>query len=373
MKTIASGVLMAGEAGTARACHTFPSVVELASGKLIVTARHGSGKDGDDDAITVRAGHGDGKGWVAHPGLPASPDLNGRKGTLKLAYLTALRPGVIIAAAMWVDRTSFPGQPLFNAETEGCLTMAILLSRSDDDGLSWSDWWHVALPEDIGPPSLTAPLVLLADGRLAMSIETNKTYLDAGTWDQKAVLLFSDDEGQSWSAPVVSAHDPSNRIFNWDLRIAAAPDGRLVSFAWTFDREAGEYRNIHRRVSADAGRSWTAPEDIGFADQAARPAILADGRVVLAYVDRFGTRSIRARLADSVEAPFRAESEVVLYTQEQAASAENGASLGEALADMEMWSFGLPSAAALRNGQVLVVYYGGKSGCMDIGWALIAP
>lgn len=373
MNIVASGVLWAGEPGTPRACYTFPSLVELASGKRIATARHGSGKDGDDDVLAVLVDHSDGHGWVSHPGFPPPLELDGRKGTLKIAYLTELRPGVVIAAAMWIDRTSFPGQPLFNAQTEGCLPMAILLSRSDDDGLSWSDWWPVDLPQDIGPPSLTAPLVLLADGRLAMSIETNKAYLDAGIWDQKAVLLFSDDEGQNWSAPVVSAHDPSNRIFNWDLRMAAAPDGRLVSFAWTFDREAGEYRNIHRRVSADAGRSWTAPEDIGFADQAARPAILADGRVVLAYVDRFGTRSIRARLAEGVEAPFRAESEVVLYTQEQAASAENGASLGEALADMEMWSFGLPSATALRNGQVLVVYYGGKSGCMDIGWALIAP
>lgn len=373
MKIVASGVLMAGETGTGRACHTFPSVIELASGKLIVTARHGSGKDGDDDTITVKADHGDGRGWVGHPGLPASPELNGCKGTLKLAYLTALRPGVIIAAAMWVDRTSFPGQPLFNAETEGCLPMAILLSRSDDDGLSWSDWWPVDLPQDIGPPSLTAPLVLLADGRLAMSIETNKTYLDAGIWDQKAVLLFSDDEGQNWSAPVVSAHDPSNRIFNWDLRMAAAPDGRLVSFAWTFDREAGEYRNIHRRVSADAGRSWTAPEDIGFADQAGRPAILSDGRVVLAYVDRFGTRSIRARLADSLEAPFRAESEVVLHSQADLARAETGASLGDALADMEMWSFGLPTATALRDGTVMVLYYAGVSGRMDIHWAKLAP
>lgn len=373
MNIVGSGVLIAGAAGTDRACYTFPSLVELASGKRIATARHGAGKDGDDDKIAVLADLRDGRGFVAHSGLPPAPELGGRKGTLKLAYLTELRPGVIIAASMWIDRTSFPGQPLFNAETEGCLPMAIFLSRSDDDAQSWSDWWHVSMPDEIGPPSLTSPLLMLADGRLAMSIETNKTYLDGGNWDQRAVLLFSHDEGRTWTAPVVSAHDASNAIFNWDLRVGAAPDGRLVSFAWTFDRLAGEYRNIHRRISADFGRTWSAPEDIGFADQAARPDMMSDGRVVLAYVDRFGSRSIRARLASGVDAAFAPESEIVIHSQHQETRSDTGSSLGEALADMEMWSFGLPSATALRNGQVMVVYYAGTSDCMDIRWALITP
>ena len=37
------------------------------------------------------------------------------------------------------------------------------------------------------------------------------------------------------------------------------------------------------------------PTDLGFADQPGHPAMLADGSVVMAWVDRFGTRSIRAR------------------------------------------------------------------------------
>jgi len=373
MNIISSGVLWAGEAGTSRACYTFPSLVELASGKRIATSRHGSGKDGDDDMLAVLVDHRDGRGWASHPGLPPSPDLDEVKGTLKIAYLTELRPGVVIAAAMWIDRTSFPGQPLFDAETEGCLPMAIFLSRSDDAGESWSDWWHVDLPEEIGPPSLTSPLLRLADGRLAMSIETNKSYRDTGNWDQRAVLLFSEDEGKNWSEPVTSAYDPTNRIFNWDLRVGEAPDGRLVSFAWTFDRTAGEYRNIHRRISEDAGESWSAPEDLGFADQAARPAILPDGRLVLAYVDRFGSCSIRARLADSIDAPLREDTEVVIHNQADLTRAETEASLGDALADLEMWSFGLSSSTALRDGTVMVLYFAGVSGRMDIRWALLAP
>jgi hypothetical protein len=372
MKLLGTGTMAAGIPRTSHACYTFPSVVGLADGTLLATARHGAGKDGDDEAIAVFAERGDGQGFVPYHPVPPAPLLDGSRGTLKLTYLTELSPGNLLAAAMWVDRTAYPGQPLFNAATEGCLPMAILLARSADNGQTWSAWRQVELPADLGPPSLTSPVLRLGNGHLGMSIETNKTYLDGGIWHQKAVLLTSADEGESWSAPVVSAEDRNGRIFNWDLRIAAAPDGTLVSFAWTFDREAGAYRNIHRRISHDHGQSWTEPQDIGIADQAGRPAILSDGRMVLAWVDRFGSRSIRARAAEQVAAPLTAESEIVLYALEPAPAASTDASLGAALAEMELWSYGLPSATALPDGTVIVVYYAGSSACMNIRWARLA-
>ena len=82
-------------------------------------------------------------------------------------------------------------------------------------------------------------------------------------------------------------------MFNWDQRAGVAPDGRIVTFTWYFDSQTATYLNIRRRISRDQGRSWTDPEDLGFRDQAATPAILPDGRTVLPWVDRFGTQSIR--------------------------------------------------------------------------------
>jgi hypothetical protein len=215
---------------------------------------------------------------------------------------------------------------------------------------------------------LTNPILKLADSRLAMSIETNKTYFDSSKWYQRAVLFHSADLGQSWSGPVTVAQDPAGRIFHWDQRLGVAPDGRLGTFIWTYDSQTHHYLNVHRCLSADGGQSWSPPQDLGFPDQAAHPAILPDGRVVLAWVDRFQTQSIRARLAPNIAAAFEPASEVTIYQHGQAGSSTGRDDTGALLAEMSHWSFGLPYAETLPDGDVLVVYYAGTDTAMDIHW-----
>ncbi|MEQ1768923.1 MAG: sialidase family protein [Devosia sp.] len=370
MRIVASGFLGRAEQGTDRANLTFPMALSLTDDTLIATLRSGPEKDTPRDRIEVYRSADNGATWSG-PDYPfTAPDVEGSGGSLKICYLTELGPGRLIAASMWIDRTTYPGQPLFNAETEGCLPMAILLADSYDNGRTWSAWRHVPMPDDIGPPSLTCPILRLADGRLAMSIETNKPYLDRSKWQQRAVYIHSADEGKTWSAPVTVAEDPTGRIFNWDLRAAVAPDGRIASFAWTYDSQTSTYLDIHRRVSSDGGLSWSAPEAIGVSDQAARPAIRPDGSIVLAWVDRFGSKSIRARYAPSLDAPFDPASEVVVYTHGagEAASADTG----DMLSSMDLWSFGLPFAEVLPDGDILVFYYAGEPKALDVRWTRLA-
>lgn len=106
------------------------------------------------------------------------------------------------------------------------------------------------------------------------------------------------------------------------------------------------------------------------------PAILQDGRVVLAWVDRYRTGSIRARFSASLEAPFERDTEVVLYEHPAgpdptpAATAADGRTpTGETLADMSVWTYGTPYATALPDGDVLVVFYAGIVGAIGIGWS----
>ena len=201
-----------------------------------------------------------------------------------------------------------------------------------------------------------------------MSVESNKAYDDASKWYQRVVLFHSADCGRTWGVPVVAGFDPSGRICNWDQRVGVAPDGRLAAFLWTYDSETQKFLNIHRRISTDGGRCWSDAEDLGISDQASHPAMLPDGRVVLAWVDRFDTATLRARLAPSIDAQFDAASEVILYRHSSSAgdSTDADGALG-----LSLWSFGLPYAEVLPDGNVLVTYYAGNASAMDIHWARI--
>ena len=364
MRIVEKGILNRCEPGTDRATLSFSSVVSLSDGTVLAICRSGSTKDCDDNTTEFQHSTDQGRTW-SKPTRPfESPKVGDKRGTLSCCFVTELGGGRLIAAFMWIDRESFPGKSLFNPDTEGCLPMAIVLAESHDMGKTWSEFREVPMPEEIGPPSLTNPILLLNDGTLALSIESNKTYLDASKWYQRVVLFHSTDQGQTWGPPAVAGFDPTGRIYNWDQRLGVAPDGRIAAFLWTYNSEALKYLNIHRRVSTDGGKSWSKAEDMGFTDQPSRPAMLPDGRVVLPWVDRFKTATIRARLASALDAAFDPETEVMIHEQKVGRIDDPAGALG-----LSVWSFGLPYAEALPDGDVLVVYYAGTESSMDIHYA----
>lgn len=345
---------------------TFPSVTVLPDGSLLAIYRVGPSKDSAGSVTEVRRSRDAGRTW-SDAAAPFSASFQGVQGSLQVVYATVLPSGRLLASALWVDREAFPGAPLFHPETEGCLPMRVLVADSDDLGHSWSAWREVAVTPDIGPPSLTSPATVAPSGAIIISIETNKPYLDRSTWLQRVVHCESRDGGQTWSAPRTVCGDPSGAVFHWDQRLAVAPDGMLAAFSWTYDKAANHYLPIRRHVSRDTGARWST-DTLDFADQPSHPAVFADGRTVLAWVDRYGSRSIRARFAPALDGYFDPATEVVLY--EAAAPAHVTADTAGMLTDMSTWSFGLPYAEALPGGEdALVVYYAGTPECMDIRWA----
>ena len=369
LEIIASGILAAGVSGTSHATYAFPAFISLSNGVLLATCRHGSKKDSDDEKIEIYTSEGNGTTWSKGKNLFAPVKVDGKQGSLKLCYLTEIKKGHVIAACMWVDRQSYPNKPLFNEETEGCLPMEILLSDCFDDGKTWSDLRKVSLPDNLGPKSLTGPILKLKDGSIALTIEVNKHYLDAGKWKQRVVIIHSLDDGKTWEEPITILEDKNGKIFYWDLRAGVDAIGNIVAFAWTYNRETYAYLNIHQLISSDHGKTWSDPEDIGITDQPSHPAIMKNGSVVLAWVDRFKSQSIRIRMASGINQKFDKNTELVLHNQDIKKTATNNT--GELLGEMSLWSFGLPFAEVLPDNDVMVMYYAGNENVLDIHWVRI--
>jgi hypothetical protein len=371
MRIAAQGIVNPSGPASNRFSSSFPCLTVLPDGRLLATYRVGSTKDSDDETVELRYSDDLGAHW-SEPQAPFATTVLDTRGSLKMAYPTLLSNGRLLGASLWVDRAAHPGQPLFNEATQGCLPMRIVLAESADLGRSWSAWRAVETPEDIGPPSLTNPVLEFRSGRLALSIESNKHYHDSSPWLQKVVYLYSLDMGQNWGSPTQICGDNTGGLMHWDQRAAVAPDDILMTFTWTFDTRAGVYRNIDRRLSRDEGRTWSDPEDLGFPDQPSHPAVFPDGRVVLAWVDRYKTQSIRARLSAGPQAPFEQVSEVVLHDASRPSTGGRFSDAGGAIEDMFLWNYGLPFAEALPDGDAMVLYYAPQGEGTAIRWARLA-
>ena len=109
MRIVGRGVVNSGEAGGPRAVATFPSITRLSDSDLLAAYRVGSTKDSDDETIEIRRSSDEGRSW-SDAVQPFSSILNGRCGSLKVAYVTQLEGTHLVAAALWVDREAGHGQ-----------------------------------------------------------------------------------------------------------------------------------------------------------------------------------------------------------------------------------------------------------------------
>ena len=121
----------------------------------------------------------------------------------------------------------------------------------------------------------------------------------------------------------------------------------------------------------DGGFEWTEPLDIGITDQAGRPAVLNNGHVLLPWVDRFHSRTIRARVAPSIDGAFLPGSEIVIHRQDGAETAGTR-DTGDLLAEMGLWSFGLPYAEPTADGGAIIAFYAGSSSEMSLHWVRLS-
>src|ERR1700722_15675840 len=147
MKIIGRGLMSKPPTGVSRTVATFPSVTALPDKSLVGTYRIGSDKDSPDATVELTRSFDGGRTWP-EPVAPFSRVVGGRNGEIRCVYVTPLSDNHLLACALWSDRETYPGEPLFNAETEGCLPMAILLADSYDGATTWTPWRVVPVTED---------------------------------------------------------------------------------------------------------------------------------------------------------------------------------------------------------------------------------
>jgi len=359
MKLVNTGVVYAsGKHRGLKSC-TFPSICVSPSGQWLCAFRAAPSKAGlAGQKILVTHSADEGHTW-SEPTVPFHPiNIGGKNGHLRFAALTALADRTIAAVSSWVD-DSDPSLPYFNPDTEGLLDTRVFLSRSTDDGATWSQPAMVDTAPFLVPTPITGPLLRLQNGDLACQFEINKPYRDPSLWRHSSVLLFSRDGGRSWPEHAIASNDPTNRIFYWDQRPAVLSDGQILDVFWTYDNQKSVYLNMHARVSSDHGRNWSDLWDTHVPGQPAPPVDLPDGRLGLVYVDRTAAPAIKMRTSKDGGRNWPESSELILHVAPISNQTTDKGGMNDAWDEMSRFSLGLPATARTPDGDVLVVFYSG--------------
>ncbi len=130
--------------------------------------------------------------------------------------------------------------------------------------------------------------------------------------------------------------------------LVALPDGTMLGVARGRAGHVGIEGRLDAIRSKDGGRTWSSTATIADSARDDRnPAlgVTTSGIIVLSY-----------RAGGAYDAAGKTDNNT-----------------GDPLAEMGLWSFGLPYAESLPNGEVLVVYNAGTKAAMDLHWVRLQP
>lgn len=337
----------------------FPSLTVLRDGRIFAAFKGAETKGpyNKTDKTVVCISDDGGKSFSEPIEFFEPPVVNGKPTTLRLIYFVEVDSDNLLAVVNPVD-ASMEELPYYNEETEGLKDTYIMVSHSKDGGKSWTPLERVQVGTfyDLPLPLTGAPFVT-KDGRVGIQFEVNKPYYEKEYWVHHSAVVYSDDGGYTWGEEVVITDSP--RFYYWDQRVSALNDGRIADIFWTFDREKGDYINIHQCISSDGGRSFDTIRDIGLVGQPGNIVDGADGALYTVYINRDSVPVIR--LAKSTDGAATWQDVLTVYDYGENTKGKQNSSMNDVWSEMSAFSVGHPFIESMPNGELWVYFYSGPS------------
>lgn len=344
-------------------------LLKLASGTWLSGFTVGPEKNHPTGTLQLSRSRDGGRDWSQIP-FQFESRFDGVPGSLSSGEMVEVEPGRVLIFSTWFDRSD-PERPLFNPETEGILRSRLLVAESTDEGLSWSDWRSIATPGLTGC-ALTAPILQWSDGSIAVTFESFKEFDDPAPARPAAWMLRSRDNGSTFGEPIQVAQDPENNLYYWDQRLCVAgAAGEFIAMFWTHDRAEQQDRAVHflRADCNNLANSTARPAATNIRGQIAAPLLLDDGRILAFVVDRARPGTMRLWQSTDAGTTWPAEESLLVHEHEEQARLTQGATgvdFAEYWEDMNKWTFGHPAIRRSGPDTVMVSWYAGTPGCMNI-------
>ena len=209
-----------------------------------------------------------------------------------MCYVSQLSENNLIAVYEMIDTDK--SKPLFDPVSDGMQSAKVRISRSSDNGQTWSDGEDIAFEhEDIIVPGA---IVKLPDGTVGFPVEMHNHYGKDYSESIKGRFIYSTDGGKTFDK--VSEIPHAKGVLAGDGRCTIDGNGNLLIYYWFYDLDAGKDLDNHRTISRDCGRTFEPAQPVDMHMQIVSPMYFDDDTFVLVYQERFSDNpGIKAALS----------------------------------------------------------------------------
>jgi sialidase-1 len=316
---------------------TFPGIVQLQSGELVMLFCIGQAFDAADTRVFVSRSRDDGKTWSA----PVRLNDHERSPEESESYKPLLlSDGTLIAAGYAFVRPT-PLTPVVDEKTMTLLKLVNKVSRSTDGGRTWSVPEYIDIEGE--PLELSGPCIELQSGRIIGAT----TPFHLGKTGHTGWIIASDDAGRTWRKMSEFYEAPGGNVSTWECRLAELSPGRVAVIFWAYDNAAGKNLNNFLVLSNDGGETFEAARDTGIHGQASNLMPLGGDKILTIHAHREAPTGLVVRRVDISGGGFKVEEELDLFKDEGMAS--NSADIKKQFGSLK---FGQPSLLKLQSGEI---------------------
>jgi len=324
-----------------------PNCVLTSGGALICTYIIQSAMGSNDFVPHLARSHDGGVTWQQYG--PIWPDLAAAWSILVTGSRAPNGDLYLFGSRCPID---VPEETFWCEETQGLKQNELVWSRSSDDGATWTEPAVIPMPV-AGAAEAPAPMCVSRNGRWLCCYSPYNTFDSSLTVDRsKAVILVSDDEGQTWQhGHMLSYHEPETG--SAVAAVTELSDGRFLGAGWHLHlADKQDYPNGF--ALSNDGWHWEPTGSTGVMGQSVGLAPLPDGRVLMSFTQRKHAEiGIGIAVASPESGDFGLQHKEIVWAAERAMEHNSSGDHGDWLD----FAFGMPALTLLDADTVLMGFW----------------